>query len=110
MTFDLESARDGMSRDLESFTTEDGALGWTFLLLVFALPIGSLILVLARRWVALVPLLGSLALIAAWFLYYATDLVPPVSGSATPLIFLYVLVGWGLLGVASIAKRRVEVS
>lgn len=99
-----------MSRDLEAFTTEDGALGWTFLVLVFALPIASLILVLARRWVALVPLIGSLALFAAWLLYYATDWFPPVSGSATALVFIYVLAGWVFLGVASIVKRRVEVS
>lgn len=110
MTFDLEAARDGMSRDLEEFTTVDGALGWTFLVLVFALPIASLILVLARRWVALVPFIGSLALFAAWFLYYATDWLPPVSGSATALVFIYVLAGWLLLGVVSIVKRRAEVS
>lgn len=84
----------------------DGALGWTFLVLLIALPVASLIFVLARRWIALIPLLGSMALFAAWFLYYATEWLPPVSGGAVSLVFILVLAGWGLLVVAAVVGRR----
>ena len=95
-----------MSRDLEEITRE-GALGWTFLVLLFALPAASLIVVLARWWIAVIPLLGSLALLAGWFLYYATDWLPVVSGSAVGLVFFLVLAGWALLVVAVVVPRSV---
>jgi hypothetical protein len=97
-----------MSRDLEDFTTVGGALGWTFLVLLFGLPVASLLLVLARRWIALVPLIGSFALFAVWILYYATEWFPPVSGATAGLAFLLVLAGWAMLAVASVARRPVE--
>jgi len=71
-----------------------------------ALPIVSLGLVVARRWLALVPLVGSLGIFAAWFLYYVTDWwTNPGQGVWLPA-FLLVLVGWVCAGVAARGARR----
>ena len=65
--------------------------------LFFALPLASLVLLLMRRWLALFPLAISLSLFALWFLYYATDWFNPVSGGSGAVVFAVVLIGW--LGV-----------
>jgi len=62
-------------------------------------------MVLRRRWLALLPLAGWVGLVVAWFLYYATDWFGPVSGGAAGLVFLLIVGGWMMLGVASTVRR-----
>ena len=73
--------------------------------LFFALPLASLILLLMRRWLALFPLGISLALFALWFLYYATDWFEPVSGGVGGLVLAVVLIGWLGVWVAIFVPR-----
>ena len=41
-----------------------------------------------------------------WFLYYATDWFGPVSGGVVGLIFLLLIAGWFVLGLAVTFPRR----
>ena len=59
------------------------------LTMVFRLPIASFAAILARRWLAVLPLLVSVALGSAWIACYATDWIGPHSGPA--MLWLYVL-------------------
>jgi hypothetical protein len=94
-----------MGRDLEEFAQE-GGLGWTFLVLFFSMPVVALLLLVVRRWIAVIPLTGWAALNVAWFLYYATDWFGPVSGGAVGLVFLLLVGGWVLVLVAAAAPHR----
>jgi hypothetical protein len=102
---DFGNAWELMGRDLDEFTQE-GGLGWIFLVLFFSMPLAALLLVAARRWIALIPLTGWIALNVAWFLYYATDWFGPVTGAAAGLVFLLLVGGWVLLVVAAATPRR----
>ena len=73
--------------------------------LFFALPLASLVLLLMRRWLALFPLAISLALFALWFLYYATDWFGHVSGGVGGLVLAVVLIGWLGVWVAIFVPR-----
>ena len=90
---DIDSARTGIGRDIQEFA-DAGVFGWAVLVLVFTLPAISLALLICRRWLAVIPLLISLALPSVWFLYYATDWWSnPGQGAWVPA-FLLVLLGW----------------
>ena len=104
MGLDFGNAWELMGRDLNEFTQE-GGIGWIFLVLFFSLPLAALLMVLRRRWLALLPLAGWVGLVVAWFLYYATDWFGPVSGGAAGLVFLLIVGGWMMLGVASTVRR-----
>lgn len=99
-----------MGRDLDELTSGalSGAFGTTFLMLFFSLPVAALILVVARRWIAIFPLVGWLALVVAWFLHYATDWLPPVTegGGAAGLVLLLLLAGWVVLVVGAFVPSR----
>jgi hypothetical protein len=72
---DLDNAWAGMNRDIEELKMD--AFGWVMLLSFSLLPLASLILLAFRRWIAVLPLLGWLALLVLWVLYYATDWFRP---------------------------------
>ena len=95
-----------MGRDLHELTTVDGTFGLILVVLFFSLPVASVLALAARRWIAVVPLLGWIALFASWFAYYATDWIGPVSGSAAGLVLLLVLAGWTVLVVALFVPER----
>jgi hypothetical protein len=102
---DFGNAWELMGRDLDEFTQE-GGLGWTFLVLFFSMPVAAILLLVARRWIALIPLTGWIALNVLWFLYYATEWFGPVSGAAAGLVFLLLVGGWVLLAAAAVPRRR----
>lgn len=104
MGLDVDSAWAGISRDIDELTTD--TFGWVILLSFCLLPVGSLILLVFRRWIAVLPLLGWLALLGARFLYYATDWFSPVSGGTASLVFLLVLFGWIILVAAAFTPQR----
>jgi hypothetical protein len=101
---DLDNAWAGMNRDIEELKMD--AFGWVMLLSFSLLPLASLILLAFRRWIAVLPLLGWLALLVLWVLYYATDWFPPISGGSAILVFLAVLVGWFILLTAACTPSR----
>jgi hypothetical protein len=101
---DLDSAWAGMSRDIDELKMD--AFGWVMLLSFSLLPLGSLILLAFRRWIAVLPLLGWVALLVLWVLYYATDWFPPISGGSVILVFVAVLVGWFILLSAAFTPSR----
>jgi hypothetical protein len=103
VALDFDSARYGMARDVAEIWREGP--GPALVVLFFALPVASLVLLLMRRWLALLPLTLSLALLALWFLYYATDWFGHVSGGVGGLVFAVVLFGWLGLWVAWFAPR-----
>ena len=90
---DVGSARWGIGRDIREFL-DSGLFGAVVLGMTFGLPIGALILIALRRWVAVVPLLIWLGLMAAWFLYYATDWWANPGQAAWLPAFLLILIGW----------------
>jgi hypothetical protein len=101
---DLDSAWAGMSRDIDELKMD--AFGWVMVLSFSLLPLASLILLAFRRWIAVLPLLGWLALLVLWVLYYATDWFPPISGGSAILVFVAVLVGWFILFTAAFTPSR----
>ena len=104
MGLDFENAWELMGRDLND-VTQEGGIGWIFLVLFFSLPLVALLMVMRRRWLALLPLSGWIGLVAVWFLYYATDWFGPVSGGVAALVFLLTVGGWMMLGVAGTVRR-----
>ncbi len=86
---------------------ESGVFGWVILSVLFSLPVVSVTLLLRRRWVALIPLLLSLALFSLWFAYYATDWWSNPGQGAWAPAFMLVLLGWLLVIVEA---RRVRTS
>jgi hypothetical protein len=102
---DFGKAWELMGRDLNEFTQE-GGLGWIFLVLFFSLPIAALLMVMRRRWLAFLPLAGWTGLVVAWFLYYATDWFGPVSGGLAGLVFLLIVGGWMMLVVAGTVRHN----
>jgi hypothetical protein len=105
MALDLDDAWWGMRRDVSELASA-AWFGWIVLSLVFGLPVASLALLLVRRWLAVVPLVGSFGLFSVWFLYYATDWWSnPGQGAWMPVVSI-VLLGWLVLAaVASSALR-----
>ena len=107
MNLDFNAAADGMARDLHEVWTSS-IYGRGFLVLLFALPLASLVMLVKRRWLALVPLAGWLTFIVTWFLYYATEWIGPVDGAMLSVVFFFVLVGWLALGAATLWPNRVR--
>lgn len=110
MGFDLDAAREGMGRDLEELISGplSGWFGTTFLVMFFVLPVAALLLLVFRRWLALLPLLVWLAYVALWFLYYAIGLFAPIDngGGLAGLTFLLLIAGWGVLLVTAARLLR----
>ena len=83
--------------------------GQALVVLFLTLPLASLILLVKRRWVAVVPLATSLSLFALWFLYYATDWFAPVSAGVAGVVLAVVLLGWiGVWAAMFVPPRRVR--
>ena len=102
---DIAAGQSGIARDVRE-VADEGWPGWVVLVIVFALPVVSLILLSRRRWLALVSLCISLALFSSWFLYYATDWWSnPGQGAWVPALAL-VLLGWFVLSVELWRTRR----
>ena len=100
---DVHAAWEGISGDMRELLSTPAMA--VVLALTLALPAVSLGLVLARRRIALAPLVLSLGLFSVWFLYYATDWWSnPGLGVWMPA-FLVVLCGWGLVAVAARPRR-----
>ena len=96
--FDLAAARSGISRDVRE-VAEEGVLGWAALIVVFALPVASMLLLACRRWLALLPLAISVSVLAEWFLYYATDWWSNQGQGVWLPAMAVVLLGWFLVAV-----------
>ena len=102
---DIAAAWAGIARDVRE-VADEGWLGWLVLVIVFALPVMSLVLLTRRRWLALLPLCISVALFAEWFLYYATEWWSnPGQGAWIPALTL-VLLGWFVVCVEIWRTRR----
>jgi hypothetical protein len=101
---DVASARAGIGKDIRVFA-ESGVFGWVVLTVVFALPLISMALLLRRRWLAMMPLLISLAIFSVWFLYYATNWWSNPGQGAWAPAFLLVFLGW-LVVCAEIWRGR----
>lgn len=94
----VAAGRSGIAKDMRVLA-DDGVFGWTILIVVFALPIASVLLIARRRWLALLPLAISFFVLAAWFVHYATDWWSnPGQGAWLPAVAL-VLLGWFLVAV-----------
>lgn len=104
MGLDFGTAWELMGRDIDEILRE-GAIGWFFVVLFCSMPFVTLILLFRRHWLALLPLIGWLALIVAWFSYYATDWFGPVSGAVAGLVFLLTISGWVVLIIAATMRR-----
>ncbi|MDP8932502.1 MAG: hypothetical protein M3O70_29125 [Actinomycetota bacterium] len=89
----------GIIRDVSQIIQVFGPLGWTLIVLTFALPLSSLLVSLRGSRLALIPLLGSVALLAAWVLYHATGRWRLEAG-AVIAFFGSLLFGWAILVVA----------
>jgi len=95
--FDFDAARYGIERDIDELLAE-GWFGVIWLTITFGLPLVSLVALLARRWLALLPLALSIGLALSWVAYYATDWMGPPSGPG--MFWLYSLItvtGWVIL-------------
>lgn len=68
---------------------------------VVGLPIASVLVLLLRSMLALVPLAISAFVFGLWFLYYATDWFSNPGQGAWMPVFLLVLFGWSLLVAAA---------
>ncbi len=97
----------GISWDVSRTIRVFGALGWTLIILTFALPLSSLLVFLRGSRLALIPLLGSVALLAAWVLYYVTGRWHLEAGAIIPF-FGSVLFGWAILAVALWRQRMLK--
>jgi hypothetical protein len=62
---DLNSAADGISRDIDELLAA-GSFGAIVLTVIFGLPVGSLLAMLAQRWLVVVPFAISLGLGFLW--------------------------------------------
>lgn len=101
---DMSAVASGIGSDVAGVARAFGPVGWVLLALVFLLPVTSLLVALRGSKLAMVPLLGSVALLAAWVLYYALARWRLEAGAIIPFFGL-VLVGWLVLVVA-IAEER----
>ena len=97
---DVHEARWGIGRDLSELESS-GWVGRIVLALIFGLPVASLTLLFYRRWLAVVPLMASLACLSGWFLYYATDwwANPGLGGFA--MVFVVHLAAWLFVPLAA---------
>jgi len=102
---DLEAARSGISKDLDELIDE-GARGWVLLGVAAGLPLASLLALMMKRWLALLPLAISIGLFCVWALYYATDWWSNPGQAAWAPASGLVLLGWVLLIVAVVRRRR----
>ncbi len=95
----------GITSDVTGVIRTFGLLGWAMMLLTFALPLSSLLVLLRGSRLALIPLLGSIALLAAWVLYYLTSWWRLEAGAIIPF-FGSVLLGWAILAGALWRLRK----
>jgi hypothetical protein len=98
IALDINAARFGIGRDLAELGSS-GMIGWVFLALLFGLPLASVALLIARRWLALVPLGMWLLLFLWWFSYYASP-HSTVTGSAASGLLMYLLLAWWVFFLA----------
>jgi hypothetical protein len=105
LALDVDAARLGIQRDVAEIASAGGALGWFFLALLFALPPASLALLIARRWLASVPLGMSAFVWLTWFSYYATP-HPTTTGSAAGGVLLFLVFGWLICLLAVVRPWR----
>jgi hypothetical protein len=104
IALDIDAARFGIRRDLVELASSR-MIGWVFLGLLFGLPLASVALLIARRWLASMPLAMSLLLFLTWFSYYASP-HSTVTGGAAAGVLMYLLVGWWVLFLAVIRPWR----
>jgi len=71
-SIDFGAGLSGIAKDIRVLA-EDGAFGWTILIVVLTLPVASLLLLARRRWIALFSVAISFSVLVTWLLYYATD-------------------------------------
>jgi hypothetical protein len=104
-SIDIGEGLSGIVKDMRVLA-EDGAFGWTILIVVLALPVASLLLLARRRWIALCSLVISLSVLVTWLLYYATDWWSnPGQGAWLPAVAL-VLLGWLVVALELWRMRR----
>ena len=101
---DFGAGWDGISRYIGELLSDPVMAGVATL--TFALPVVSMGLGVARRRLALVPLLLSLGLLAVWFLAYATDWWSNQGQGVWVPAFMVVLFGWGFAFAAARAGHR----
>lgn len=102
---DFDSAIRGITSDVTRTIQAFGLLGWAMILLTFALPPSSLLILLRGSRLALRPLLGSIALLTAWVLYYLTGWWRLEAGAIIPF-FGSILLGWVILALALWRLRK----
>ena len=102
---DIAAGRSGMANDMRVLA-DQGVFGWAVLIVVFALPVASVLLLARRHWIALLPIAISFAVVGTWFLYYATGWWSnPGQGAWLPAVAL-VLLGWVVVVVELWRARR----
>ena len=102
---DVAAGRSGIAKDMR-ILADEGVFGWAVLIVVFALPVVSVLLLAGRRWLALLPLAISFAVLATWFLYYAAEWWSnPGQGAWLPAVAI-VLFGWFIVAVELLRMRR----
>jgi hypothetical protein len=98
MSIDIGAGLSGIANDMRVLA-QDGAFGWTILIVVLALPVASVLLLARRRWIALLSVMISFSVLATWLLYYATHWWSnPGQGAWVPAVAL-VLLGWLVVAV-----------
>jgi hypothetical protein len=105
VSIDIGVGLSGIANDMRVLA-QDGAFGWTILIVVLALPVASVLLLARRRWIALFSVVISFSVLATWLLYYATDWWSnPGQGAWLPAVAL-VLLGWVVVAVELWRMRR----
>jgi hypothetical protein len=105
VSIDIGAGLSGIANDMRVLA-QDGAFGWTILIVVLALPVASVLLLARRRWIALFSVVISFSVLATWLLYYATDWWSnPGQGAWLPAVAL-VLLGWVVVAVELWRMRR----
>ncbi len=102
---DFDAVVRGISTDVTRTIQVSGLLGWVMILLTLALPLSSFLVLLRGSRLALIPLLGSIALLGAWVFYYLTGWWRLEAGAIIPF-FGSVFFGWAILAVALWRLRK----
>lgn len=86
----------GIARDIDGFA-HAGAMGWTFLVLVFGLPVGCLAAAICGRLFAILAFGVSLLLLFSCWSYYTAPGGAVSGPGMTGALLALALVGWMLL-------------